>query len=69
MQWRWVRILMRPGLSLQRLTTRQPTLDQVEVAVMSLRAVLTAPQLAEVESRAARQAPRVAVGQPAMGTT
>ena len=41
MRWRWVRILMRPGLSLQRLTTREPSLDQVEVAVKSLRAVLT----------------------------
>jgi uncharacterized protein YqhQ len=51
MQWRWVRILMKPGLALQRLTTREPTLDQVEVAVVSLRAVLTAEQLAEVEAR------------------
>ena len=42
---------MKPGLALQRLTTREPTLDQVEVAVVSLRAVLTAEQLAEVESR------------------
>ena len=33
MQWRWVRILMRPGLSLQKLTTREPSLDQVEVAI------------------------------------
>ena len=65
MEYRWVRILMRPGLALQRLTTRQPTLDQVEVAVTSLRAVLTAEQLAEVESRATRSLP---VGQPAMGT-
>ena len=52
MQWRWVRILMRPGLLLQKLTTREPTLDQVEVAVASLRAVLTAEQLSEVDSRA-----------------
>ncbi len=51
MQWRWVRIVMRPGLLLQKLTTRQPTLDQVEIAVASLRAVLTAEQLAEVEAR------------------
>jgi uncharacterized protein YqhQ len=65
MEWRWVRIFMRPGLALQRLTTRQPTLDQVEVAVTSLRAVLTAEQLAEVESRATRS---IAIGQPAMGT-
>ena len=42
----WVRVLMKPGLLLQKLTTRQPTLDQVEVAVASLRAVLTAEQLA-----------------------
>ena len=42
---------MKPGLALQRLTTREPTLDQVEVAVTSLRAVLTAEQLAEVEAR------------------
>ena len=47
----WVRVLMKPGLLLQRLTTREPALDQVEVAVASLRAVLTAEQLAEVESR------------------
>jgi len=65
MQWRWVRILMRPGLALQRLTTREPTLEQVEVAVTSLRAVLTAEQLAEVESRAKRlpaPAPTAAFG-------
>jgi uncharacterized protein YqhQ len=70
MQYRWVRILMRPGLSLQRLTTREPSLDQVEVALKSLRAVLTAEQLAEVESRATRSATQATAGrpQPAMGT-
>jgi uncharacterized protein YqhQ len=65
MQWAWVRVLMRPGLALQRLTTREPTLDQVEVAIVSLRAVLTAEQLAEVESRSRRSAgamPRPAFG-------
>ena len=51
MDWRGCGCLMKPGLLLQRLTTRQPTLDQVEVAVASLRAVLTAEQLAEVEAR------------------
>jgi uncharacterized protein YqhQ len=51
MDWRWVRWMMRPGLLLQRLTTRQPTLDQLEVAITSLRAVLTAEQRAEVEAR------------------
>jgi uncharacterized protein YqhQ len=51
MDRRWVRILMRPGLALQRLTTRPPTLDQLDVAITSLRAVMTAEQLAEVDTR------------------
>ena len=33
--------LLAPGLWLQRLTTRQPTLDQVEVSIRALREVLT----------------------------
>ena len=69
MRWWWVRIAMKPGLALQKLTTRQPTLDQVEVAVASLRAVLTAEQLAEVDARATRPAPMPAPGgRPAFGT-
>jgi uncharacterized protein YqhQ len=64
MEWRWVRALMRPGLLLQRLTTRQPSLDQLEVAIVSLRAVMTAEQLADVDSRAERPAVRPA-GRPA----
>ena len=51
MDKRWVRALMRPGLALQRLTTRQPSLDQLEVAIVSLRAAMTAEQLAEVAAR------------------
>jgi uncharacterized protein YqhQ len=51
MQWWWVRAVMKPGLLLQKLTTRAPSIDQVEIAVASLRAVLTAEQLAEVEAR------------------
>ena len=57
MDWAWVRVLMKPGLLLQKLTTREPTIDQVEVAVASLRAVLTAEQLAEVEARSTKRAP------------
>ncbi|HEX5614921.1 MAG TPA: DUF1385 domain-containing protein [Acidimicrobiia bacterium] len=53
----WVRTLMRPGLLLQRLTTREPSLDQLEVAIASLRAVLSADQLAEVEARRGVTAP------------
>ncbi|HSZ04232.1 MAG TPA: DUF1385 domain-containing protein [Solirubrobacteraceae bacterium] len=36
----WVRALMWPGLKLQLLTTREPDLDQLEVAIAALRAVL-----------------------------
>ncbi len=51
MDKRWVRVVMRPGLALQKLTTREPDLLQLEVSITSLRAVLTAEQLAEVEAR------------------
>jgi uncharacterized protein YqhQ len=37
---RWVRALMWPGLMLQNLTTREPDLEQLEVAIRSLEAVL-----------------------------
>ena len=47
----WMRVAMRPGLALQRLTTRPPSLDQLEVAITSLRAVMTAEQQAEVDAR------------------
>ncbi|MHB8668985.1 MAG: DUF1385 domain-containing protein [Acidimicrobiales bacterium] len=50
---RWVRSLMTPGLALQRLTTREPSLEQLEVAIAALRAALTAEELTEVEARAA----------------
>jgi uncharacterized protein YqhQ len=36
----WVRVLMWPGLKLQLLTTREPDLDQLAVAIASLQAVL-----------------------------
>jgi uncharacterized protein YqhQ len=57
---RWVRVLMRPGLLLQRLTTREPDLDQLEVAITSLRAVMTAEQVAEVDARAGVRVPAAA---------
>jgi len=59
MDKRWVRVMMTPGLALQKLTTREPDLDQLEVAIASLRAVFTAEQLAEVESRRAESVPAV----------
>ena len=54
MDRRAVRILMKPGLALQRLTTRQPSLAQLEVALASLRAVLSVEQLTEVDARPRR---------------
>jgi uncharacterized protein YqhQ len=38
---RWVRGVMWPGLMLQNLTTREPDLDQLAVAIASLNAVLS----------------------------
>jgi len=37
---RWVRAVMFPGLQLQKLTTREPDLDQLAVAIASMEAVL-----------------------------
>jgi uncharacterized protein YqhQ len=37
---RWVQIVMYPGLQLQKLTTREPDLDQLAVSIASLKAVL-----------------------------
>jgi uncharacterized protein YqhQ len=37
---RWVQTIMYPGLQLQRLTTREPDLDQLAVAIAALDAVL-----------------------------
>jgi len=37
---RWVKVIMYPGLQLQRLTTLEPDLDQLAVAIASLKAVL-----------------------------
>src|SRR6202046_5599417 len=37
---RWVQLIMYPGLQLQRLTTREPDLDQLAVSIAALQAVL-----------------------------
>jgi len=37
---RWVQMVMYPGLQLQRLTTREPDLDQLAVSIAALSAVL-----------------------------
>ncbi len=43
-----VRILSWPGLQLQRLTTAEPDRDQLEVALLSLKAVLVDPGVPEI---------------------
>jgi uncharacterized protein YqhQ len=52
-----VRIVLMPGLWLQRLTTREPTDDQVEVSIASLQAALARDD----ELRAARKKAQVEV--------
>jgi uncharacterized protein YqhQ len=37
---RWVQVIMAPGLQLQKLTTREPDLDELAVSVAALEAVL-----------------------------
>ena len=50
---RWARILMWPGIQLQRLTTRDPDLSQLAVAIAALEAVLAVedPKQAPDEER------------------
>ena len=43
--------LLAPGLWLQRLTTRQPSLDQIEVSIRALKEVLALENRAEPEAR------------------
>jgi uncharacterized protein YqhQ len=50
---RWARILMWPGIQLQRLTTREPDLSQLAVAIAALNAVLAVenPREASAEEK------------------
>jgi len=49
----WVRTIMWPGLMLQKLTTREPDHEQLEVAIASMEAVLAVedPRAASAEDR------------------
>src|ERR1039458_6031210 len=47
---RWVQILMWPGLKLQLLTTREPDLDQLAVAIAALEAVLALEKPGELSA-------------------
>ena len=48
---RWLALASKPGIWLQRLTTNEPSPDQVEVAVASLLASLGEAEVAEVKER------------------
>ncbi len=48
---RWLAWANQPGIWLQSITTKEPTDDMVEVAIVSLLAALTDDQRAEVEDR------------------
>lgn len=50
-RWGWVRVITMPGLTLQKLTTREPADDQVEIALAAVDAVLSSDQRAEVAAR------------------
>jgi uncharacterized protein YqhQ len=48
---RWVRAIMWPGMQLQLLTTREPDLDQLAVAIASLEAVLALEDPSELSAK------------------
>jgi uncharacterized protein YqhQ len=48
---RVLRTLLAPGLWLQRLTTREPSLDQLEVSIRALKEVLSLEQTATTDER------------------
>ncbi|NNK92548.1 MAG: DUF1385 domain-containing protein [Acidimicrobiia bacterium] len=49
--YRWMAWASRPGIWLQRITTKQPTDDQIEVAIASLLAALDEGERSAVEAR------------------
>jgi uncharacterized protein YqhQ len=51
---RAARALLLPGLALQRLTTREPSLDQLEVSIRALEEVLDRERSAEDPARIQR---------------
>jgi uncharacterized protein YqhQ len=45
---RWVQAIMYPGMQLQKLTTREPDLDQLAVAIAAMKAVLAVQKPGDV---------------------
>jgi uncharacterized protein YqhQ len=39
-EWQWVQLLSWPGLMLQKITTREPSDDQIEVAIAAMKKVI-----------------------------
>lgn len=56
-----MRAFMTPAMALQRLTTREPTLEQLEVSIAALRSVIAAEGL-DTEPLPLRTAPALAAG-------
>jgi uncharacterized protein YqhQ len=46
----WVRVIMYPGLQLQRLTTREPDLAQLAVSIAALKSVLARQEGTDVSA-------------------
>jgi uncharacterized protein YqhQ len=57
-----VKALLAPGLALQKLTTREPSKDQLEVAIAALKGVLSAEQKTRQAGSAASMAKELPVG-------
>ncbi|MDF1499787.1 MAG: DUF1385 domain-containing protein [Anaerolineales bacterium] len=51
-RYRWARVLIAPNLWLQRLTTREPSLDMLEVSIASFKAMLEKEQDGQPAARA-----------------
>lgn len=49
----WGRFVLAPGLAIQRLTTREPALDQLEVAIHAFTLALSEEQRSELSNRPA----------------
>ncbi len=47
---RWVQLVMYPGMQLQKLTTREPDLDELAVSIAALQAVLEVERPAEASA-------------------
>jgi uncharacterized protein YqhQ len=61
LEWSWVRLLIRPNLALQHLTTRQPSLEMIEVAITAFNQMIA---IETAETQEAQQRLITAANQP-----